>query len=285
MMLVIVFHFFSVPNPIRLLLYHLIIIIFLLWITNTPETRIVRWFKNFNPLIIIPTSFHELHYLVHNVNPVDFDQLLINIDYAMFGVHPTIWLEKWAHPVAVEYFQIIYTTFYFLPIILAYILFKRKKARDYDYFLFLIVFGFYLSYIFYFLVPAVGPRFTLNHLQTFPVEGLWLTEGIRQTLDTLENIQRDAFPSGHTAITLVVVIYAWKYSKPYFWILTVVGSSLLFSTVYLRYHYVVDVIAGILLTLVMITIARPLFDWLCDLRKMSMNELLPKTRHRSKAFT
>ena len=81
----------------------------------------------------------------------------------------------------------------FLTIILAYILYRRKAYDDFDYFTFIIVFGFYLSYLGYFIVPAIGPRFTLDHLQTFPVTGIWATDAIRHTLDKLENIQRDAF--------------------------------------------------------------------------------------------
>jgi membrane-associated phospholipid phosphatase len=134
--------------------------------------------------------------------------------------------------------------------------------EGFHYFVFIIVFGFYFSYLTYFFVPAIGPRFTLDHLQTGPVTGLWLTDGIRHTLNTLENVQRDAFPSGHTEITLLTMFFAWRYSKAFFWILSIVGSSLVVSTVFLRYHYVIDVIAGILLTGIVILLAEPLYNFL-----------------------
>lgn len=263
----IIFHFFSIPNPVLLIFYHIFIISFLIWLANAKQNKVIQWMRDLYPIVIIPTNFHELHYLVNNVNPVDFDQLLINIDYAMFGVHPTIWLEQWSNPIAVEYLQIVYTTFYFLPIILAAILYSRGEKDNFGYSIYIMVLGFYLSYIFYFLVPAIGPRFTLDHLQIQPVTGMWLTSSIRETLDLLENIQRDAFPSGHTAITLLTMFYAWRYSKIYFWIIMIIGTSLIFSTVYLRYHYVIDVIAGIMLTLVVIYIARPLYDRLYNFGK------------------
>lgn len=259
-MITICFHFFSVPNPIFLLGYHLIIIIFLLWLPHAGSSNLIRLIRTFNPLIIIPTNFHELHYLVHNISPVDFDQLLIKIDYAIFGVHPTVWLEQFSNPVITEYLQIIYATFYFLPIVLVLILCRRKQAENVHYFIYIIVFGFYLSYMTYFLVPAIGPRFTLDHLQMNPVTGLWLTQPIIDTLNLLEDIQRDAFPSGHTEMTILTMIYAWKFSKKYFWVLTVVGSSMIISTVFLRYHYVIDVIAGALLAYVVYILADPLYQ-------------------------
>ncbi len=265
-MIIIIFHYFSIPPAPYFLIYHVLIILFLLWLSNAKENKYIGWLRDFNPVIIIPTSFMELHYLVHNVNPVDFDQLLINIDYAIFGIHPTVWLEPYSSPVLVEYLQIVYAVFYFLPIILAGILYKRTDWEGFHYFVFVIVFGFYFSYLTYFFVPAIGPRFTLDHLQTGPLTGLWLTEGIRYTLNTLENIQRDAFPSGHTEITLLTMIFAWRYSRKFFWILSILGSSLILSTVILRYHYVIDVVAGILITIIVVLLSEPLYD---RLRKFS----------------
>lgn len=264
-MITIGFHFFAVSNAVFLLFYHLVIIAFLMWLPHARGNKLVSWLRAFNPLIIIPTNFNELHYLVHNVSPVDFDTLLIKIDYAIFGVHPTVWFEQFANPVIIEYLQIIYASFYFLPMILVLILCKRKEKENIDFFVYIIVLGFYISYATYFLVPAIGPRFTLDHLQINPVIGLWATQLIIDTLNFLEDIQRDAFPSGHTEMTILTMIYAWRFSKKYFWVLLIVGSSLIFSTVFLRYHYVIDVVAGAILAYIVYLIAEPLYQRLNNL--------------------
>jgi membrane-associated phospholipid phosphatase len=259
-MITICFHFLSVPHPGFLLAYHLLIIVFLIWLPYAKTNKFVSWLRTFNPLIIIPTNFHELHYLVHNVNPIDFDDLLIKIDYAIFGVHPTLWLEQFSNPFLIEYLQIIYATFYFLPVVLVLILCKKKEQDNVNFVVYIIVLGFYLSYSTYFLVPAIGPRFTLDHLQLNPVTGLWATNYIINALNFLEDIQRDAFPSGHTEMTIITMIYAWKFSKKYFWVLSIIGSSMIISTVFLRYHYVIDVIAGALLAYIVYLIADPLYQ-------------------------
>ena len=260
MLLLIVFNFSVIENAVVLSLFHVFVILLLFWIPNAPNNLFINWFKTWSPIVIIPINFTELHYLVHPVSPMDFDKALIDLDFYIFGVHPTVWMEKITTPWVTEYLQIIYTTFYFLPIILAIILWRKKEYQEFDSFVFVIVFGFYLSYIGYFIVPAVGPRFTLDNLQSFPVTGVWATDAIRHTLDTLENIQRDAFPSGHTEMTLLSMIYAYKYSKKYFYVLLVIGTSLIFSTVYLRYHYVVDVFAGIILALVVVFTAKSVYN-------------------------
>jgi membrane-associated phospholipid phosphatase len=262
---IIMLHFRAVHNVFFFILFHVLVIIFLCWLALTDESPFFKWLKSWNPVLIIPMNYSELHYLVHNVHPRDFDGLLIQIDYRIFGTHPTVWMESWANPWLTEYMQIIYATFYFLPFILAIYLLKKKQIPDFRYFIFVILLGYYMSYLGYFTVPALGPRFTLEHLNINPISGLWVTDILRNTLNKLESIQRDAFPSGHTALTFLTMWYAWKYWRTYFWILVVVGSSLIFSTVYLRYHYVIDVAAGLALAGLIIVVAPLLYRKLLDL--------------------
>ncbi len=252
MVFIIAFNYEAIPYNKYFIIYHIAISFILLYMHRIPKTKWLDWFKVGNPVILIPINFSELHYLVHNVNPTDFDDLLIRIDYNLFGAHPTIWMEKITTPLLTEYLQLVYSTFYFLPLVLLYFLFRDKKFEEFNYCVFIMVFGFLLSYLGYFLVPAVGPRFTLDHLQTLQLKGIWTTDAIRLTLDSLENIQRDAFPSGHTAMTLMTMYYSYKYARKYYYVLLIIGSSMIFSTVYLRYHYVIDVIAGALLAILVI---------------------------------
>lgn len=249
-MLTILFHMPAVSNSGILLLYHTLIIAFVLWLPYSGESSLMRWLRVWSPVVIIPTNFAELHHLVHSISPIDLDSALIHFDLQLFGVHPTVWLEQWSYPWLTEYFQWIYTTFYFLPILLAVILRRKHEFEKFHLFVFAIVVGFYASYLGYFLVPAIGPRFTLDHLQTTPLTGIWITQEIRQALNYLENIQRDAFPSGHTEITLLTMIYARRFARRYYHVLLVIGTSLIISTVYLRYHYVIDVFAGIILAVI-----------------------------------
>jgi membrane-associated phospholipid phosphatase len=83
-----------------------------------------------------------------------------------------------------------------------------------------------------------------------------MIETIQDALNALEKNKTDAFPSGHTAISLMCLYYAWKErEKKLVAVLIPVVTGLLFSTVYLRYHYVIDVIAGLALTGLTIVLA------------------------------
>jgi membrane-associated phospholipid phosphatase len=74
---------------------------------------------------------------------------------------------------------------------------------------------------------------------------------VRDFLRAAEVNQLDAFPSGHTALSLVYLGYgwrlfpSWKFRIPL--AISVVG--IIFATVYLSLHYVIDLVAGTLLAL------------------------------------
>jgi membrane-associated phospholipid phosphatase len=213
------------------------------------------------PTLCVLLIFDSLEWLVHYVNPEDIDPILIRLDYLIFSNHPTVLLERIMNPLLTDILQVAYSTYYFIPVSFGIVLLKNKQKSEFNKSLFMILLCFYLSYLGYILMPALGPRFYLDHLQTTGLQGLLVAEPLHDLLDRLEGIKRDAFPSGHTGIAVVVLYLAYQYKKNLFWIYLPVVSALLFSTVYLRYHYVVDVIAGFGLTLLTIIIGEWYYGW------------------------
>jgi membrane-associated phospholipid phosphatase len=223
---------------------------------NTSGRTFFNFLHAFIPIVIILLVFNSLGELIPRIRHQYYDDALVRIDYAIFGTHPTVWMERFNNSALTGLLQIAYISYYFMPIALGTFLFLKRKQYEFDSAVFGIVLCYYLSYIGYLLVPAVGPRFTLNHVQTMELQTGHLSLWIRSTLDGLEQNKTDAFPSGHTAVALVSLYYAWKFREKFlFWILVPAVSALIVSTVYLRYHYVVDVIAGILLAALTVLIA------------------------------
>ena len=79
---------------------------------------------------------------------------------------------------------------------------------------------------------------------------------IRDLLHAAEFNRFDCFPSGHTMLTLVTLGLAWRHAPRLLWVLAPVGLALIVSTVALRYHYAVDVLAGALLAPLSLWLAR-----------------------------
>lgn len=232
------------------------LVLTLLWRLDQGRNSVIRLLHAFYPVLFIPIVFDSLADLLPWASPIEQDSLLIQLDRSLLGTDPTVWLERFIHPGLTELLTWAYASYYFLPVILMVALYWRGQSEGFDRAVFGVVLGFYLSYLGYFLVPAVGPRFTLTHLQGVELSGVFLADSIRDTLNYLERFKQDAFPSGHTAVVVLVLYYAWQYVRGLFWVLLPVVVALIFSTVYLRYHYVVDVLAGILLAVLCAVLER-----------------------------
>ncbi len=228
----------------------------------SPSRPVACFIHGWYPVVLMGLTYKELTYLIPRIHPRDFDLALAAIDHRILGVNPTVWLERFTWPPLTEALQLTYSTYYFLPIILGAVLWKKDELEKFHFFVFIVVLGFYLSYLGYIAVPAIGPRFlpSIVEAQTKPLTGVVFFRAMRETLDRAEGITRDCFPSGHTELTLLVLYYARKFHRRTFWWLLPFGVGIVLSTVYLRYHYLVDVIAGALLAVAIVAITKPLYS-------------------------
>ena len=101
--------------------------------------------------------------------------------------------------------------------------------------------------------------YTLRNQYTVPLhQSIWMFNREVDFMD-FARIRRDVFPSMHVAISFVVWLYAYRNSKKLFWILSPLILSLWLSTLYLRYHYLIDVVAGLILAPLSFLLANWLF--------------------------
>ena len=231
---------------------------------HVKERSLFRTIHAFLPVLVVPVVFDSMGDIIPWVRPRTIDDLLIKADQLLFcGNHPTVLLERFIHPLLTAALQFAYISYYPMAIVLGGVLWAKKKETAFQEAIFGVILCFYLSYLGYLLFPAVGPRFTLAHLQTRDLAAGPLVTAIQETLNALENTKTDAFPSGHTAIALLTLSYAIKFRERTLTALLVPAvAGLLLSTVYLRYHYVIDVIAGIALTALTIHLASPVRKWI-----------------------
>jgi membrane-associated phospholipid phosphatase len=194
--------------------------------------------------LAIPLTFEMVGRVVPYVSPDSRESWLLRADKLLFGSDPTRWIGWQEHaPALTELFQWVYSSFYFLPALLAIRLTFLRKFAAIDHVLLVVVLGFLISYLGYFLVPARSP-YRLFHYP-FELRGLWATPRLREWLTILEDQRYDVFPSGHSDVTFLVAACAWKYDrKSFFAFFGPVAILLPLGTVYLRYHYAVDVVAG-----------------------------------------
>jgi membrane-associated phospholipid phosphatase len=241
--------------------WHAVAIGLLLYQIKRPNPT--SWvFRNWYPLFYVAACYKEMAVLIPAIRSSDADQWLASLDYRFWGANPTVWLEQIHSPPLTEFLQIVYTLFVPAVLFVAALLWRRRDYGAFQYYAFLIALGFLVSYVGYLIVPARGPRFLLKHLQNIPLHGLWLFEGMQSTLDRLESAHYDCFPSGHTELTILAWWGSRMVSNPVFKVYFAYTLPLIFATVYLRYHYTVDVLAGAVVATGLIVCAPILYQQL-----------------------
>jgi membrane-associated phospholipid phosphatase len=106
----------------------------------------------------------------------------------------------------------------------------------------------------YTLIPARGPYIAFAATYLHPVAGGFFTDFNRWLVATGAP-GFDTFPSLHVAVSAVLLFWDRRIAPRWFKLLLVPVVLLWLSTIYLRYHYVVDLLAGALLAVVCLSLA------------------------------
>jgi membrane-associated phospholipid phosphatase len=152
-------------------------------------------------------------------------------------------------------------------------LFLRSRQQFFHY-VSVLSFLFYVCYLIYVLLPIIGPRAFFHQ-----VEGYALPQATQQLAVTdvyPQAVQAGVFfrlmrwvyrvfeapgaalPSSHVAVALCTVYFSFRYLPRIRYLHLAVAVLLCFSTVYCRYHYLLDVVAGLVAAAVLI----PMGNWL-----------------------
>jgi len=228
-------------------------------LASTRGGRAAWYFRHWYPLLVVAFCYREMAILIPTVRGAASDQWLADLDFSIWHANPTVWLERVQTPVLTDFLQLVYTLFVPAVLLVPWLLWRKRRFADFRYCAFLISLGFLASYVGYILVPARGPRFLLDHLQHSPLPGGWVVQAMRTTLDRLESAHYDCFPSGHVELTIIAWWNSRQISKWLSRVYLAYTPSIIFATVYLRYHYTVDLLAGALLAAVLIAVGPVMF--------------------------
>ena len=220
----------------------------------------------FFPLVPVLGIYDSLRF-IPELNPGDRDDLLISIDRAILGGDPSRWLERISTPWLTDLLQVAYLVYYILPIVLLGILYGRESRfaketgqtrqheRAFDLCVVALLLSHYLAFTGYLAIPALGPRFALVSTYRTELSGFLVAEPIRHFLDALEGIKRDAFPSGHVSAAVLSLHYMFRFTPRLAWYALPAVALMTFATLYLRYHYAADILAGGLLAALCVLLA------------------------------
>ena len=200
-------------------------------------------------VLIMNGMFQAVGYISPLINPRGHvDSLLNGIDLSLFGGNLSIALEPYAHPVLTEILSIAYMLF-MVQLFLSFLLylFRTGQARQRFYVGLMSLYA--LGFIGYILFPAYGPYLYLKDSFSDPLNAGIFRDLLNWCYPKGTNYT-DVFPSLHCGVSLFILGADYFYNKKAFKIWLPICLLLWFSTVYLRYHYMIDCIVGFMLAII-----------------------------------
>ena len=244
--IVLLFHQ-NIPHASRYLAAHTLLAAALACLVGRAahsRSEFLRFARHWYPLPLYIFFFEELQGLVHAIHPGWFDRWLIAFDHRLTGVHPSVWLARFASPALNDFTQFAYMTYFLNLVILPAILYARRDRLAFWTLMASTAIANYSIYVIAILLPIESPYYSLASLQTKPLVGGSCTALIG-LIERFGRVHGAAFPSAHVAGSMVATLAAWRYRRWLFWISLPFFLCMCVATVYGRYHYVADVLAGL----------------------------------------
>ena len=277
-LLILCFHNATVPSWRWLLTLHVLgmVLIHLLihWVGRSRPAGVLNFLRHFYPVLLYAVFFCE----TGSINRMFFSQYLdpavIRCEQSLFGCQPSVrFMENLPWLAVSEIFYASYFSYYIMIGGVGIALFLRNRQQFFHY-VSVVSFLFYICYLIYIVLPVIGSRVFFRQVAGYelPVEFQKLaptepypgavTAGIffRLMLWIYRVFEAPgaALPSSHVAVALCTVYFSFRYLRPIRFVHLAVAVLLCLSTVYCRYHYAVDVLAGLLTAAILV----PLGNWL-----------------------
>ena len=210
-----------------------------------------RLFLLWSPIVFFWIGYIWAGTTLTAVHPAGFtyDDVVMRIEEKFFG-QPSLWLARNRGRWVTDLMHFFYASYYAYTPILGIYLFDQQRYREFEAMSFAVLFGYFVSYPLFALVPVAGPRWSLVETGRLSpseqrLEGHFLTRLMGRLMwDGLAH-KGGAMPSSHSSTAVVFLIWSWRIwgFDGVFWA-GIVVFGMWIGSVYGRYHFLVDVLAG-----------------------------------------
>ena len=181
------------------------------------------------------------------------DGTVLALEERLFGVQPTLWMQRFVSPWLTEWMMFAYVVYLPLYPLVCAAIYARRGERAAEEVFFSLGLVNVLCDVGFILFPVAGPLPFIGARFTVPLEG-WVFTSLGELVRAKFHFVGGSLPSPHCAAATVLWGMAWRHSRWLFGLLAPIVLTLYVSTVYGRYHYVTDAVTGIALALAVLAV-------------------------------
>lgn len=220
---------------------------------NPHNSKLIGIMYDWAPLFMLPLLYRETALLTTRFGRFTKDASFIRFEQTYFPLVMRLHTSNRMNAkILSECLHACYLSFYvFIYGVPLYFYLKGEPTAFYAS-MFAILLVLFLSYLTHALCPVLGPRTLFDKINDHRSHGFFfrLVHRILEAGST----HGTAFPSGHVGVAAVVMLITWHFNVSLFLWVCPIAIGLIISTVYGRFHYLVDVIVGLLYAMVVYSV-------------------------------
>jgi membrane-associated phospholipid phosphatase len=221
----------------------------------SPSAGMLRVIRDWHPLILFPFLYKEVELLAAVIGDWRLTAVIPAWESALFSGQPSLYLsERLPFVPLSEYLHFCYLSYVIvIPSVAAYWYVSGRQAAFGELLLLLstVLLG---SYLFFILLPVDSPYYLSPRLGP-PLSGHFFFDLVHQVSDR-GGARGGAFPSAHVSGAVVVSLLAWRHQRRLAYLLILITGSVMIASVYGRFHYVLDALAGAILAIAVVSAYR-----------------------------
>ncbi len=220
----------------------------------------------FTVFLSVFLSYFQLRDILPAVSSRALDAEILNFDLTVFGFEPSLSWDKFVNPHTTEWFAFFYFGYFF--ILIAHVFPMMLAARDRDrlaHFSMGIFMVFCIGHLVYMIVPGYGPYRHLAGQFQNELDGGLFWALVKATVEA-GGAQKDIFPSLHTAAPSYFAMFSFIHRRAfpfkYTWpIMAFIAFQIICATMFLRWHYMIDIVAGLSLAATAAFGSKKIVEW------------------------
>jgi PAP2 superfamily len=231
---------------------------------------------------VVQISYFFLKHVLPLVNKTTLDQRLYAFDLAVFKYEPAMAWDRFVNPASTEWFSFFYFGYFLLMAVhVLPLLFFGRRKRIVGEFTFALIVLFSVGHTLYMVVPGYGPYRAMADAFQHPFpQGPW-HELVMSAVHS-GGAQMDIFPSLHTGAPTMLALFSYRNRKElpfrYTWpVVAFCTANIIIATMFLRWHYLIDVVVGFSIAVTAVMVSRPIVRWeLARRKREGLGDLWPE---------
>jgi membrane-associated phospholipid phosphatase len=220
---------------------------------HAAAARALEVIRDWHPLILFPVFYKEVEPLAAAFGDWRLTATIPALEASLFGGQPSLYLsERWPSVLLCEWLHFCYLSYpVIIPAVAAYWYVSQRRLAFQE-LLFLLATAMFGSYLFFMLFPVDSPYYLTPRLGAPLADNLFFD--LVHSISSRGGARGGAFPSAHVTGAVVLWLVVWRHQRRLAVAMAPLVLGLMVATVYGRFHYVLDVVAGALVAVTAVSI-------------------------------